>query len=973
MRSAQRLSLVVLVPALLVCAIGVYSSKLAKQALESSIRERTIAEASAIMAEIDRDIHGRIVSLDAYAEGSLVRTTLTHSNGVFAACPDVEQVIAKRNHAWHRAGQGGAGQAGRHQAGRGGQLGDSGGQRQSGGLGSSGFPMFKDSKHAWHQSSSEDSEHAWHQAGSELVSDSKHTWHQVGKVGNDGAGANSGALHDSGVQSGDSGDQSGDSGDQSGDSGGVVGLRQSGGSGGLGCPKFKALIQDGPLSRDLQTQLQRLNQGFQYPIYDRIIITNRYGAVVAASTLPAQYDLRNSIGWRNAKQNRTFLSGVYQRNDFLGVDIGLRIEDDHGEFAGVLLASLSVSETADLLAARSAARRLLPGQRMLLLTRDGKVIADVDGMAEPLSDGKLALRGLDVSKFLTTADSILRTDVYTDTELVSTLVASSGFGKNPGTGWILVFDDPQEALFGEVTSVQQTVFRVSLVGLLITSLLSGTVVYTLAFRLTRLRNIVRRLGAGEEIASLDEQEQDEIGDVANAVHQMSARLADKSRQLDAAQIRLVELDSSIVQRAAFLESVKGNLRRQSLELTKLRNVAEHAGAVNNAFLGKMGHSLRTPMTIILGYAELLAGEVADASHAESVETVERNSRHLLSTINDVIELSRIESKALHLHREFVKTWPLLQAVWGALEADARRQGETIVELATLKCRSSLPVMLETDAEQLQRVLQSLSQFVVDVSDDGAVNADVVVEADGNDQNLVLVIQGNCRQLNASQCESLFHPFATSELFPNRQATGLELAIASRLAELLGGSLAARMDQSKLVFEFMLPITRSAEVTWQEFSPIQISREPTQNGLHEGDLLRGLRVLLVEDGEDTIRLVTHLLHRSGVDVDVARDGQEGVELALVSQDLKQRYDLVLMDIDLPIMDGVEAVALLRKAGYRQPIIALTAGDQEKVRHSQDFTDRASKPITKRQLLDLVSRHSGRAKLAAPNSEVPLQTS
>ena len=277
-------------------------------------------------------------------------------------------------------------------------------------------------------------------------------------------------------------------------------------------------------------------------------------------------------------------------------------------------------------------------------------------------------------------------------------------------------------------------------------------------------------------------------------------------------------------------------------------------------------------------------------------------------------------------------------------------------------------MLETDTEQLQRVLRTLCQFVVDASDDGAIEADVVVEADGNDQNLVLVIQGNCRQLNASHCENLFHPFVTSELFPNRHATGLELAIASRLAELLGGSLAARMDQTKLVFEFMLPVTRSAEVTWQEFAPIEIGREPVQNQQHEGDLLQGVRVLLVEDGEDTIRLVTHLLHRSGVAVDVARDGQEGVELALVSQDLKQTYDVILMDIDLPVMDGVEAVELLRQAGYRRPIIALTAGDQSKVRHSPDFTDRASKPISKRQLLDLVAQHSGRSKTDASKSAV-----
>ena len=338
-------------------------------------------------------------------------------------------------------------------------------------------------------------------------------------------------------------------------------------------------------------------------------------------------------------------------------------------------------------------------------------------------------------------------------------------------------------------------------------------------------------------------------------------------------------------------------RTRALLISRERQaLAEQHSEAKSRFLATLGHEIRTPMTGVLGMAELLQGSTLDARQRAQVEAIQRAGGHLLRLLNDALDLARIEAGRLRLDHAAFELRPLLQEVAGLLQplAAAKALG------FSLHCDADVPAAMQGDATRLRQILFNLGHNAIKFSERGEVMLRVAAR---QPLGLVLEVQDTGPGLDAERQARLFHRFEPG-LGDSGGGSGLGLAISQELAVAMGGSIRVRSAPGEgACFRVELPLAQAA------VAPV---------AAHPASSVRSRHVLLVEDEPLVAEVVVGLLQRDGHRVVHAPQG-----LAALTALETQAFDLALLDLDLPGIDGLSLARLIRARGLDLPLIALTA--------------------------------------------------
>jgi PAS domain S-box-containing protein len=408
---------------------------------------------------------------------------------------------------------------------------------------------------------------------------------------------------------------------------------------------------------------------------------------------------------------------------------------------------------------------------------------------------------------------------------------------------------------------------------------------------------------------------------------------------------------------------------------KMAAEAEQANAAKSQFLANMSHEIRTPMTAILGFTEMLGNSiecgVTCPDHAacrtreenkESIQVIRRNGEHLLELINDILDLSKVEAGKMEIERvpcspvqvvEEAVSFMRVRAVEKGLSMDARYE-------------FPLPETILSDPARVRQILINLVGNAVKFTFEGHVEIVVrcTTDVQAGRASIAFDVKDTGIGMTPEQMGRLFQPFAQADSSTTRQygGTGLGLAISKRLAEALGGDIhvvSRPGEGSTFTFtveaELPEPVRMLNDLSEAAARPSHLSQPPPPAAVG----LRG-RVLVAEDGPDNQKLIAMILRQAGADVDLAASGRVAVERVLEGMAAGTPYDAILMDMQMPGMDGYEATSKLRESGYRGPVIALTAhamaGDRQKCIDA-GCDDYATKPVDRLGLLRMLARLMG----------------
>lgn len=437
-------------------------------------------------------------------------------------------------------------------------------------------------------------------------------------------------------------------------------------------------------------------------------------------------------------------------------------------------------------------------------------------------------------------------------------------------------------------------------------------------RLRSLGNQAQRLGTGNLKEAIQLSGEDELGTLASTLETMRVGLHESHRAIQLQNEKLKEMDR-----------LKGE------------------------FVAHMSHEIRTPLAALVGYCELLQRDKLEPKiRNEAMAALERNSDHLLQLVNDILDLSRIESGRVPI--ESIATDPI------AICNEVREVIMPSAEAKGLELRFDMgegadaPVL--TDSLRLKQIVINLVSNAVKFTTSGSVEVRVrsAPGSEGQQVQLTVEVEDTGCGLTQKQEVTIFDSFTQADSSVTRRfgGTGLGLPISRRLAELLGGDLTVKSvwsEGSIFTLRLVLPLAPSGAAVDE-----RIRTRETAIALEAVSP----RVLLAEDGLDNQRIVTLMLERTGVDVTVVENGQLAVESALASLEAGIPFDLLLMDIQMPVMDGNTATQTLRASGYTHPIVALTAHAMPEDRTQcleSGCNDVIIKPVKRSDLLRAVERN------------------
>jgi CheY-like chemotaxis protein len=358
------------------------------------------------------------------------------------------------------------------------------------------------------------------------------------------------------------------------------------------------------------------------------------------------------------------------------------------------------------------------------------------------------------------------------------------------------------------------------------------------------------------------------------------------------------------------------------------------------------------MTAVLGYTELLlAGEARGEERVEWGAAVRRNGADLLQLIDGILDISRVEAGQIELRRQPCRLRRLVEDAAAPIADAAREKGLEF----NFEIDPSCPEVIETDAPRVRQVLANLLQNALKFTEHGSVS--LWVGRDSAD-TVCFAVRDTGIGIAAKDQEKIFAPFGQADSSHTRRygGVGLGLSISRRLAYMLDGSLKVSSDLGRgSEFRLTLPAPESARVDVRATDAG--AAPPARRPAAPARAFPGARVLLAEDGLDNQRLVRAFLRPTEAQVAVVENGAQAVDQALAALDAERPFDLVLMDMQMPVMDGYEATRRLRTEGYPGPIVALTAHAMATDRArciEAGCDDYLSKPVDRAALLDLVCR-------------------
>lgn len=512
---------------------------------------------------------------------------------------------------------------------------------------------------------------------------------------------------------------------------------------------------------------------------------------------------------------------------------------------------------------------------------------------------------------------------------------------------------------------------------------------------SKLLKTMERHAGGEDSEFADIDTSDQIGQIASQYNRVISSRDSAMEALKQQTIQLVE---------------------QQKHLEEARAEAEAANKSKSEFLANMSHEIRTPMTAILGYVDILEEESWGRPQSLSmISVIKRNGNHLLQLINDILDLSKIEAGKLELECFEFRLTDLITEVESlmSVRADEKENVRFQVELC-----DQLPKLVVGDPTRIRQILINLIGNAIKFTANGQVTLKVSVENNHPNPFVRFDVTDTGIGISEEQQKKLFQKFQQADTSTTRKfgGTGLGLAIIRSLTEMMNGKLGVESQhgvgstftvqlplsfvqtEEHLTCETEIPTAESVnsepeaneavneaadkvvksvpvevvhlETRKQQAVDEKSSSKVVENVEKRGDavkppvdkVLDSVRVLLVEDGQDNQRLISFILKKVGATVEVADNGKIGRDKALEALSAGEPFDVVLMDMQMPVMDGYTATGELRNAGYERPIIALTAHAMSSDRDqclNAGCDSYTTKPIDKPKLLELIRTHADRA--------------
>lgn len=404
-----------------------------------------------------------------------------------------------------------------------------------------------------------------------------------------------------------------------------------------------------------------------------------------------------------------------------------------------------------------------------------------------------------------------------------------------------------------------------------------------------------------------------------------------------------------------LDQRNHTLEKQLAEVKELKNASDAANRAKSAFLANMSHEIRTPLGAIVGFAELLsfASEDLDPELRNYIAAISKNGKHLQDLINDILDLSKIEAERIQVEYSHLSLPKLIRDIFQLHNQQATEKNLRFSFIPL----TPLPVTIYSDPLLIRQILNNLIGNAIKFTSSGSVQVEIKLEPHATGSQLIFIVKDTGCGLSLAAQVGLFQPFSQSDSSTKRKfgGTGLGLTISRKLARLLGGDVVLSASNLGKGSTFIASIDPGSLDNCTMVAPnnFMASTQYTDIKNSIAGKLKGAHVLVTDDVPDNRRLIARFLELAGADVTLAANGREA--LNAVEKTKSQIFDVIIMDLQMPEMDGYEATEKLRQNGFSGPIIALTAhAMKEEIDRCLNvgFDFYLSKPILPHQLVSRV---------------------
>lgn len=640
---------------------------------------------------------------------------------------------------------------------------------------------------------------------------------------------------------------------------------------------------------------------------------------------------------------------------FRGEDLVLptivSMKDANGKVVGMLRSEISLSFGFSMLSSRLHNTLQANSIHLTLVNRDGGAICRIDTDAAPTAE-RLTANTLARNKHKAT--TIFRRDRHSDRRLVTSF-ASPRVMDSSAIPFYLVFDEAYESAMLPAHGMRITIITTACILLALAYIACACMSAEFRGRADSLNQAILQLQNREYGAEVAADGHDDLDQLARSVNSLSRAISVNKEGTDQSREAFEAVQAK-------LELQTQRLANQTEKISALEQQIEKADHSRNFFLTAMSYEIRTPLNSILGYIELLKGSVdkEDKRSSGFIKEMSTSGQHLLMTIDDILDLSAIDGDRMATRAASVELLPLLQEVTSRFRHRADQKNLAF----TTTFEGDIPKSISTDASRLRQVLLNLVGNAINYTRKGSVDIHVRC-SNGELSQLEIDIRDSGPGITSERLEALFDPASRADGNKVQRVdwSGFGLGVSKKLAQSLGGDITVSSTEgvgSCFTLTVSAGDTTNAKILespselWQHLTSDVKERRGEDSSDKEGPL--NCRILLAEDSPDNQRLMALFLKRMGADVTVVENGELAVE-ALLNQGDAVPFSVVLLDMQMPVLDGYSAAWQLRSLGRTEPIVAVTAhalpGEREKCLVA-GCTDYIAKPINHREFEEVVRK-------------------